>query len=194
MGRKRGFVTNRRNAKRFIPRYNIGKTKKIECDQKMKKFYDQNGYEVQLCFSQNAFTIPPKHVLVLCRYDDSWLLTNHPKRGLEFPGGKIEEGETVQEAAKREVWEETGGLLNNHLLYLGEYLVKDPIKPFVKAICYGMIDSLVPKKDYLETDGPVLIKGDLNRYLNSSKFSFLMKDDVVQQTLRYLKQSQGISF
>jgi len=159
----------------------------------MKSFYDQNGYEVLLSFSQSAFPVPPKHVLVLCRYDNSWLLTNHPKRGLEFPGGKIEEGETVQEAAKREVWEETGGQLND-LLYVGEYMVKDPLHPFVKAICYGKIESLAPKKDYLETKGPVLIKGDLAQLLKSDQFSFLMKDEVVPQTLRYLKHSHNFSF
>ena len=33
---------------------------------------------------------------------DQWLLTHHLRRGLEFPGGKVELGETPEEAAVRE--------------------------------------------------------------------------------------------
>lgn len=36
------------------------------------------------------------------------LLINNPKRGWEYPGGMVEPGESLQEALKREIREETG--------------------------------------------------------------------------------------
>ncbi len=37
-----------------------------------------------------------------------WLMVLNVKRGWEFPGGKIESGEKLEEAALRELYEETG--------------------------------------------------------------------------------------
>ncbi len=49
--------------------------------------------------------------MVICQYEKGWLLTNHKTRGFEFPGGKVEQGESLEEAARREVYEETGAIL-----------------------------------------------------------------------------------
>ncbi|WP_440705932.1 NUDIX hydrolase [Heyndrickxia oleronia] len=40
--------------------------------------------------------------------DGKILLVDHPYRGWEFPGGYVNRGETIKEAAIREVEEETG--------------------------------------------------------------------------------------
>lgn len=65
----------------------------------MKSFFDLRGQLVRLAFGENPFPQEPKHVFVLCRYRDRWLLTDHKKRGWEFPGGKIEAGEDAKDAA-----------------------------------------------------------------------------------------------
>lgn len=48
-------------------------------------------------------------VVCVCRYKDKYLFSFNKKRnGWEIPGGHIEDGETWEEAAKREMYEETG--------------------------------------------------------------------------------------
>lgn len=50
-----------------------------------------------------------KYVVVLSRLDGKWLLSKHKKRDTwETQGGHIERGETPIEAAKRELYEESG--------------------------------------------------------------------------------------
>ena len=48
-------------------------------------------------------------VVCVSRYKNKYVfLYNKKRNGWEIPGGHIEEGETWQEAAKREMYEETG--------------------------------------------------------------------------------------
>lgn len=48
-------------------------------------------------------------VVCVCRYKGKFLFSYNKKReGWEIPGGHIEEGETWKQAAKREMYEETG--------------------------------------------------------------------------------------
>jgi 8-oxo-dGTP diphosphatase len=49
--------------------------------------------------------------VIAARYKYSWLYVRHHKRNTwEIPGGHIEEGETSDEAAERELMEETGAV------------------------------------------------------------------------------------
>ena len=50
-----------------------------------------------------------KYVVVLTKYQDKIVLSRHRNRSTwETQGGHIEKGETPLEAAKRELWEESG--------------------------------------------------------------------------------------
>lgn len=148
----------------------------------MEIFNDANGGLVKLSFQGNSFSEQPKHVLVICRMGRHWLLTKHKERGLEFPGGKVELGETLEEAARREVMEETGATVAK-LTFIGEYEVTNHAGSFVKAIYYGLIENITEKDDYFETSGPKLIEGDLLSLRWGAKYSFIMKDQVVEKSI-----------
>ena len=52
-------------------------------------------------------------VVVVPIKDGKFLMVNNPKRGWEFPGGKVEEGESPYKAALRECYEEAGIIFKN---------------------------------------------------------------------------------
>ncbi len=55
---------------------------------------------------------PPKHIVsaatIVINEQGEILLIKGPKRGWEMPGGQVEEGESLKDAAVREAKEETG--------------------------------------------------------------------------------------
>ncbi|MGG4265545.1 RNA deprotection pyrophosphohydrolase [Peribacillus simplex] len=153
----------------------------------MKCFFDTNGYMVE--FSEEPVFGESWHVFVLSRYKGRWVLTKHRERGLEFPGGKREAGESIEETAVREVYEETGGLVEQ-LQFLGQYKVHDPVKPIVKSIYYANLREVKKKEDYLETDGPIFLEA-LPAVLGE-EFSFIMKDEIVPLSISRLDSSNSL--
>lgn len=151
----------------------------------METFFDANGGSVCLSFEKGIFGREPGHVLVICRFNGRWLLTKHKKRGWEFPGGKAELGESLEEAACREVHEETGAILKS-LQFVGEYEVNTGSHTFVKAIFYGEAEKLEQRKKYFETNGPVLVDGNLLELRWGEEYSFIMKDKVIEKSLRLI--------
>lgn len=52
-----------------------------------------------------------KYVIIISRSQGKWVLCKHKERDTyEFPAGHIEDGESILEAAKRELYEETGAI------------------------------------------------------------------------------------
>ncbi|MEH7013658.1 nucleoside triphosphatase YtkD [Neobacillus niacini] len=156
----------------------------------MKEFLDKFGNKVELSFSTNAFQQITKHVLVICQYEDAWYLTNHKVRGLEFPGGKVEEGELLQAAACREVYEETGAILDE-LIQIAEYRVSDEKDSFVKAVFWGKIKTINKTTNYFETNGPVEVKGDILQLRFGEEYSFIMQDEVIPECMKYINKLQN---
>lgn len=156
----------------------------------METFKDFTGSTVRLTFERGQFKKEPRHVLVLCKYNDQWLLTKHRLRGLEFPGGKVEAGETLEEAARREVYEETGAKVES-LDFIGEYEVEGAQNSFVKAIFFGVVKEVESKADYLETDGPVLLDKEQMDDRFSEEFSFIMKDEVIGKSIKYIEKHRS---
>ena len=134
------------------------------------KYIDLNGIECELSFEKGAFSAPCRHVLVICKFGGEWVLTKHNDRGLEFPGGKAEPGESLQQAAIREVYEETGAVVAE-LEWFAEYQV-DTEQPFCKTV-FIAIALQVEEISLMETAG-IVLKNELD--LDGS-YSFLMKDN-----------------
>lgn len=153
----------------------------------MMVFQDFYGNEVRWNDQQGLFEETAAHVFVICSYEGKWLLTRHPKRGFEFPGGKVEENETPVQAAMREVNEETGGIVDE-IVPLGEYRVENGLFPIIKAVFYADVKALQDKTDYMETDGPILLERLPEDYQTSPEYSFIMKDKVVPYSLNRLSK------
>ncbi|EAC6871865.1 nucleoside triphosphatase YtkD [Listeria monocytogenes] len=131
----------------------------------------------------------PDDVLVIPKTEEGWLFTEHKIRGLEFPGGKGEPGETNIEAAKRELMEETGAI-SGELHFVADYLVESEERTFTKRVYVTQVISIKSLADYHETKGPVIIQGELNQFILQPAFSFFMRDAgmvrIVQQAERIL--------
>lgn len=52
-----------------------------------------------------------KYVVIVAEYQDRFIIVKHKDRATwEIPGGRIEDGESFDKAAQRELYEETGAL------------------------------------------------------------------------------------
>lgn len=149
----------------------------------MFSFIDLNGLRVDLSFKRGELTVEPRHVLVFLKYDNKWLCTIHKRRGVEVPGGKQEPGETLEEAAVREVFEETGVHVKN-LKWFAEYAVYDEVL-FCKTVFTAQFAGQEDIEFDLETSGMTWLTDD--EFANHPNLSFHMKDEGMQKMLEELK-------
>lgn len=135
-------------------------------------FIDLNEIHVDMHFKKGQYEIEPKHVLVVVKNGEKFLCSIHRERGIEFPGGKVEEGETLQAAALREVLEETNVKIKN-IRELCHYIVREE-KPFCKVVFMAELEQELEANFAYETKGRVwLTKEQLIQHEN---LSFYMKD------------------
>lgn len=153
----------------------------------MVTFTDENGLQVDLYFSPEQYIVIPQHVLVIVKHDNRYLCTIHKKRGIEFPGGKVEKGETLQQAAIREVLEETGVQINA-LEELGYYIVHDEPK-FSKVVFIAKYNGDVHNDFTFETSGKVWLTEV--EIFSSPNLSFYMKDEGMKRIMQEVKQHDG---
>lgn len=150
----------------------------------MFSFQDLNGFQVDLSFTRGEFAVEPKHVLVFLKHEDKWLCTIHKRRGVEFPGGKLEPGETLEEAAVREVFEETGVRVKN-LQWFAEYAVHDEMS-FCKTVFTAQFAGQEDISFDLETSGMTWLTDD--ELVEHPNLSFYMKDEGMKKMLEEVKR------
>ena len=149
----------------------------------MFTFTDENGLKVQLRFDDGPFEVEPKHVLALVKYEGKWLCTVHKRRGIEFPGGKQEPGETLIEAAIREVQEEATIDIEK-VEWFAHYVVYDEV-PFCKAVFTAKVKTIHPfKGDYETLDRLFLSEEEL---FERDNLSFYMRDQGMKLMLQEVK-------
>lgn len=144
----------------------------------MTLFKDLNGGRVELTFGENPTGLEARHVLVVCKHEGKWLLTRHTIRGIEFPGGKAEDGETIEAAAIRETFEETGVVISN-LEKFAEYVVESTsTSTFCKAVFTATVEQIEENPVLHETEGALWL--DDEELTTCQELSFHMKDEGMQ--------------
>ncbi|WP_256083918.1 RNA deprotection pyrophosphohydrolase, partial [Staphylococcus aureus] len=120
------------------------------------KFRDKDNRQVNLTFKKDNEIADGNHVLAIQTFKNQLLFTKHNLRGIEFPGGKRERGESSAQAITRNINEEPGAKVkNNH--YRAQFTNETHDQSdFIKDVNFIEVESLVSKNDYLETAGPVL--------------------------------------
>lgn len=118
-------------------------------------------------------------------------MTKHKSRGVEFPGGKVEPGETADVAAIREVMEETGATVQ-YLHYIAQYHVAGKNDSIIKNVYFARIERMEEQVTYYETEGPRLFDYIPSNIKENDLFSFMMKDDVLTHCLAYIERHFNI--
>jgi len=152
----------------------------------MFTFLDENGCRIDLSFEANQFQIAPKHVLVMVQFEGKWLCAINKKRGIEYPGGKLEPGETLEQAAVREVYEETSVHITE-LKWFADYLVHGDV-PFCKAVFTAKIEKMDHFIEEYETIGRVWLSTE--ELHNHPDLSFYMRDEGMKKMLQEVKQHE----
>lgn len=95
--------------------------------------------------------------VISARYKDKWLFVRHHKRStFEIAGGHIEEGESPDEAASRELEEETGAIRFN-IVCISTYSVKKDGETGWGRLYFADVFEIGPIPDLSEIQEVVML-------------------------------------
>lgn len=93
---------------------------------------------------------PLTYSVISAKYDGQWIMVRHHKRTTwEIPGGHIEKGETADEAASRELMEETGAL-EFEIVCVATYSVRKNGETGYGRLYFAEVSSIGPVPDTSE--------------------------------------------
>lgn len=153
------------------------------------EFRDKDNRKVTLNYKTNKDTPNGNHVLTIPTYNNQLLFTRHKVRGIEFPGGKVEKGETPSEAVLRELYEETGAIARSCCYFAQYEVTTNDEELFLKDVFFIEVSHFETHHTYYETDGPCLFKNVSN--ISKEKQSFLIQDATI---LKCLERVRALGF
>lgn len=148
----------------------------------MHAFVDDFGLPVELTFDPRDYRQnEARHVLIFPFWQGKLLFTRHRTRGIELPGGKIEPGESSLAAAVREVYEETGAVLEG-IERIGQYTIDDTM---VKDIYVARVFQYTEIPTGTDVAGTILFDTFPTEVKGNPQFSRLLYDDVYPLALSH---------
>lgn len=121
--------------------------------------------------------------LVYAFFKGKFVMSWHPgRKGWEIPAGRIIKVETAECCAKREVFEETGAIINK-LIPLGVYTITKNKNKKITAVYTADIEKFETKPDWSET-GIVKLFDEL-----PEKLSY---DDLIYENILHYITKEGL--
>lgn len=119
-----------------------------------------------------------KYAVIAARHKKGWLFVRHCKRGTwEIPAGHIEPGEGLLEAARRELWEETGAV-EPYPEMVSFYSVTSGISKSYGCLFFAEVKALDPLPDISEIC-EVRVMGDMPSNLTHPEIQPVLFEKVI---------------
>ncbi|MCR4334115.1 MAG: NUDIX hydrolase [Patescibacteria group bacterium] len=168
----------------------------IKIIMQLKTIYtNRSGQKLNIIYSEDDPLLDIKDKILqdvhaFCFYGDKMVLVKHPKSGWIPPGGRIESGESIEEALIREVKEETNMRIT-HQKVIGFQDIYEPEKTIrqVRSFC-----TVEPYGDFAsDPDGDIteiklIDPKEYKKYFDWGEIS----DRIMKQAMLLLPNSQPL--